>query len=176
MLDILDSVCHRMEEGHDVDLSHLDRILEFLKGYFYARHHAKEEECLYPALEEAGLSGEEAPVRGILMEHGEGRGRVRGMRDALASLHAGDAAAARDFIENARAYGDLLRSHIRKEDEILFPMAERCLSIDKREELTALFEKVEEERVGPGRSEEYDATLEELRRLYLEGGLERRAG
>lgn len=176
MLDILESVCRRLEEGRHVDLSHPDRILDFLKGFVDICHHAKEEECFFPALEEAGLSRESGPIRVMLMEHEEGRVRIREMKKALAALRGGDLSAARSFAENARAYGGLLRSHIRKEDDVLFPMAEERLSPEKWEELAAMFDKVEEERVGPGRHEAYHAMMEELKALYLEGGLERRAG
>jgi hemerythrin-like domain-containing protein len=176
MLDILESVCRRLEEGRHVDLSHPDRILDFLKGFVDSCHHAKEEECFFPALEQAGLPRESGPIRVMLMEHEEGRVRIREMKKALAALRGGDSSAARSFTENARAYGGLLRSHIRKEDDVLFPMAEERLSPEKWEELATLFDKVEEERVGPGRHEAYHAMMVELKGLYLEGGLGRRAG
>ena len=176
MLDILESVCGRLEEGTEADLSNLDRILEFLKVFVDTCHHAKEEECLFPALEEAGIPREAGPIRVMLMEHAEGRERIREMTEALAALHGGDRSAARAFAENARAYGELLRSHIRKEDDVLFPMAEDCLSEGKRKELAEEFEKVEEERVGHGRHEAFHAMMEELGSIYLQGGAERKTG
>ena len=160
----------------DVDLTHVDRILEFLKGFVDTCHHAKEEECLFPALEEAGLPRDAGPVRVMLMEHEEARSRIRGMAEALAAIRRGDGSAARGFTENARAYGELLRSHIRKEDDVLFPMAEERLSEETWKELADRFDQVEEERVGPGRHEAFHAMMGELGVIYLDGGAEGRTG
>ncbi len=45
-------------------------------------------------------------------------------------------------------------------------MADRFLSPQKQAELLEEFARVERERMGPGKHEEYHALLEELERLY----------
>ncbi|HRE89909.1 MAG TPA: hemerythrin domain-containing protein, partial [Myxococcota bacterium] len=59
----------------------------------------------------------------MLHEHDLGRSHVRTLRSfaALPSLPVGQA------VSHARAFGELLRAHIQKEDHILYPMALRLL-------------------------------------------------
>ncbi len=167
MLKILEQVCGRLDAGKEVDPGHVDRILEFLTVFVDKCHHAKEEDCLFPAMEQAGIPRDGGPIGVMLSEHVTGRGFIRGMTDAAAALRRGDKAAAARFTSNARGYIDLLRSHIDKEDNILYAIADARLSAEKQRELADQFEKVEEERVGPGRHEEFHRMMEQLKRIYL---------
>lgn len=106
------------------------------------------------------------PIGVMLYEHTQGRDYVRGMAEAVSAYRAGDAKAASRFAENARGYVPLLSQHIYKEDNILYPMADRFLSPQKQAELLEEFALVERERMGPGKHEEYHALLEELERIY----------
>jgi len=63
----------------------------------------------------------------------------------------------------------LLSQHIYKEDNILYPMADRFLSPQKQAELEEGFARVERERMGPGRHEAYHALLERLEEAYGRG-------
>jgi hemerythrin-like domain-containing protein len=58
----------------------------------------------------------------MLMEHDKGREYVRNMEQAV------QAKALNDLAANASQYARLLKEHIFKEDNILYPMAERGLS------------------------------------------------
>jgi len=46
-------------------------------------------------------------------------------------------------------------------------MADSVLSESKQDELFEQFERVEEERIGPGKHEEFHRLLEEIARIYL---------
>lgn len=167
MLNILEKVCERMEAGKDVDPGHVDRILEFLKVFVDTCHHAKEEDILFPAMERAGIPRDGGPIGVMLSEHVAGRAFVRGMAKAAEALRRGDRAAATPFQGDARGYIDLLRAHIEKEDGILYPIADARLSPATQKEILESFEKVEEERVGHGRHEEFHRMMEQMKRVYL---------
>lgn len=166
MLGILGKVSGRLESGQTVPREDLDRILEFLKVFVDRCHHAKEEEFLFPELERAGVPREGGPIGVMLSEHEEGREFIRGMGEAAAGLGRGDRGAAQRFVLNARGYTDLLLSHIEKEDEVLFPMADRMLDEAADRRLVEEFGKVEEERVGHGRHEQFHRLMEELQETY----------
>jgi len=166
MLAILGKVCDRLEAGQRVDPKHLEEILEFLKVFVDKCHHAKEEDHLFPALEKAGIPKEGGPIGMMLHEHQAGRDFIRGMAQAAAALAGGDAGAAKRFAANARSYSDLLLQHIEKEDNVLYPMAEARLPANADEALTAAFGKVEEERVGHGRHEEFHRMMDRLKAVY----------
>ena len=61
------------------------------------------------------------PIGVMLQEHEQGRGYTRAMAEAGARLKEGDREAGRAVVENALGYATLLRQHILKEDQILFP-------------------------------------------------------
>lgn len=168
MLQILERVCQRLESEGEVDLDHLDQIIEFIQVFADKCHHGKEEGILFVAMEEAGIPKEGGPIGVMLLEHGMGRGYVKGMREAMAKYRAGDHQASSRIVENGRNYIVLLTQHIAKEDNILYPMAEMHLSEEKQEELLEGFESIEQERVGAGKHEEFHRLLDRLKEVYLE--------
>lgn len=169
MLRILDRVAGRLQASAPVAPDHLERVVEFLQVFADSCHHAKEEDLLFVAMEEAGISRQEDPIAVVMAEHATGRGYVRAMGEAIAGCREGDPDAASRFAQNARGYIDLLTQHIDKEDNVLYPMADRALSPDEQGELLEGFEEVERNRVGPGRHEAFHLLLHELDRAYLQG-------
>lgn len=105
------------------DTQRLSDCVEFFRLYADACHHAKEENLLFHELEDAGMPGDQGPIAVMLEEHRQARALVAVMAEALA---AGTAAGAvrHTFRTAAFAYIDLIRSHIGKEDGILFEIAD----------------------------------------------------
>lgn len=167
MLNVLETVADRLERGEDVSHADLEAMLDFIRVFADSCHHAKEEDLLFPALEQVGFPRESGPVGVMLLEHDTGRGHVRGLAAAVARLKEGDASAAAEAAQHARAYAQLLDAHIDKEDNILYMMADMHLSESEQQRLVEEFERVEEERVGHGRHEEYHQLLHTLRDRYL---------
>jgi len=79
----------------------------------------------------------------------------------------GDKAASQKIVQNAQGYFALLQGHIEKENDILFAMGDRLLSKKMQDELFEGFEKIEEERIGVGKHEEFHHLLEKLSAAYL---------
>ncbi|MGE5283764.1 MAG: hemerythrin domain-containing protein [Actinomycetota bacterium] len=167
MLDILAKVCDRLESGARVDQRHLEQILEFLKVFVDKCHHAKEEDILFPAMEQAGVPGEGGPIGVMLAEHRSGRENIRKMGEAAERLGKGDRGATSQFVQNARSYIELLLEHIEKENEILYPMADDRIPEKTQQALLAGFDKVEEERVGHGKHEEFHRLMDRLKEIYI---------
>lgn len=167
MLNILEEICKRLESGEKVDLDHLDRIVEFIKVFADRCHHSKEEDLLFPAMEEAGVPKEGGPIGVMLTEHDYGREYVRGISQAISKYRSGDTEASVDIVKNAKGYIELLTQHIYKEDNILYPIADKFLSEKKQEELYEEFEKIEKERIGEGIHERFHELLHYLQDIYL---------
>lgn len=98
-------------------------------------HHADEEADLFPALIESMAGSDAVCLReltaGLAAEHRELESRWRPVRDALAPLAAG-AAAALDAAAVA-AFVGLCQRHIAREERELLPMAARLLGDDALE-------------------------------------------
>ena len=144
---------------------YLDGV-DFIRNYADRFHHAKEEDILFEALIENGMPRANSPVAAMLMEHDQGRAFVRGMEEAATRALNGEADQDGAIVSNARGYLELLREHISKEDEILYPLAERVLSPEKRLPIIEGYQRAVE-KAAPGLEEHYRAVVE---------GYERQAG
>ncbi|MCM8763778.1 MAG: hemerythrin domain-containing protein [Candidatus Omnitrophica bacterium] len=161
MLKILEAICKRLENKEDIPEENFEKIIEFLKIFVDRCHHGKEEDLLFPAMEEAGIPVEDGPIGVMLTEHNIGRDYVKGMSEAVLRQDFNK------FIENARGYVELLEQHIDKEDNILYMIADMHLQESKQKELLQQFEKVERERIGTGKHEEFHKLLHHLKKIYL---------
>jgi hemerythrin-like domain-containing protein len=101
--------------------------IDFIRQYADSFHHAKEEDVLFKALIDNGMPKDNSPVAAMLMEHDQGRCYVRAMEAAVLEAQAGGKGTCQAIADNALGYAALLREHIAKEDDILYPLSERVL-------------------------------------------------
>ncbi|TGE38720.1 hemerythrin [Desulfosporosinus fructosivorans] len=165
---IIDQITSLLKSGQTVELIHLDQILEFLAVFVDKCHHSKEEKVLFPAMEAAGIPREGGPIATMLYEHEQGRSLVQGLRSGVEGYRVGKESSISEIIKNAHKYGKLLTSHIDKENNVLYVMAERVLSAEKMVAMEAEFTRIEENEVGPNKHEEFHATLHALKSIYLD--------
>jgi hemerythrin-like domain-containing protein len=167
MLSILGQVCQQAETTGKLDTEHFEGILEFLKVFVDKCHHGKEEELLFPALVAVGVP-EDGPIAVMLHEHEMGRNYVRAMSTGFAGYMTGDNSSSKYVLQNAHGYISLLRDHIEKENNVLFVMADSLLPEKRQNELFEGFEKIEEDRIGVGKHEEFHGLLKKLSGIYLD--------
>jgi len=105
---------------------YLDGI-DFIRQYADRYHHAKEEDVLFKSLVDNGMPKDHSPVAAMLMEHDQGRSFVRAMEAAVQLAQEGSQNTCQEIADNALGYAALLREHISKEDDILYPLAERVI-------------------------------------------------
>lgn len=146
---------------------HLEQLFEFFSVFVDRCHHGKEEDLLFPALEAAGISNHGGPIGVMLKEHQLGRDQVQAMRRALDLYQTGKSEAAGELAGHARTYIELLTEHIRKENEVLFVIAARCLPSPQQTELMKGFDRIEAERIGTGKHEAFHRLIEHLEDTYL---------
>ena len=168
MLKILDKVCGKLKSAQELNQEHFSKMLEFLRVFVDKCHHGREEDLLMPAMVEAGVPKDKGAIKFTLMEHKEGRGYVLGMSEAFDKLKNGDPKASGKIAENGNNYIDLIIKHIDKEESILFPLADKVLSQEKQNGLEEGFEKLEVERIGVGKHEEFHQLLHQLKEIYLD--------
>jgi hemerythrin-like domain-containing protein len=161
-LNILDAMVGRLGSAGAPSAEDLRSFIGFLKEFADKCHHGKEEGILFPALTGAGLPQQGGPVAVMLSEHVEGRAFIKQMEQAVSG--AVDMAA---FTAAAQGYAALLRAHIAKENDVLFPMAERLLASPELDKIQGQFEQHEETVIGHGRHEELHRMLKDLRKKYL---------
>jgi hemerythrin-like domain-containing protein len=125
--DVLECVVEAEATTETLDMEAADKCVRFIRLFADACHHGKEEDLLFPEMENAGLSRTSGPIAVMLEEHRMGREYVGVMRKALDDVKAGDGGAVRTFVDGAYSYIQLIRNHIMKEDHVLFDIADRVV-------------------------------------------------
>lgn len=150
-LDAMGAWMTTLGAGSDSDdKAELARFVSFIQGFADAYHHGKEEDILFVAMGEHGFPRHAGPIAVMLQEHDLGRSLV-GVLDGLARQSATWTNEDRDTLERTvREFSDLLRQHIRKEDQILYPMADARLPATAQEEMFRRFQAFEEEQTRSG--------------------------
>lgn len=164
VIDSMIIAVQRLESGAQVRPDFFLEAADFIKGFADGCHHRKEEGVLFKAMSESGMPVQGGPIGVMLHEHQLGRSYTQTMRQAAQRLAEGDDTARPAVIAAARAYAELLRQHIAKEDGVLFPMAEQFIPSHQHEQLIHDFEHVEHEETGEGVHERFLALAEHLER------------
>jgi hemerythrin-like domain-containing protein len=138
------------------------KALDFFSHFADQCHHFKEEQVLFPAMEEHGIPREGGPIGMMLTEHEEGRSLIKAMLSAIPLVEAKNEAAKEILVDKAKAYLRLLKDHIQKEDEILFRIADDVIPSDEQKALLRSFEEHEAKEIGEGVHEKYLKIVEEL--------------
>jgi hemerythrin-like domain-containing protein len=153
-LAVLEHYGRELAQGKPVKAGTIEWLANFFKTFADRCHHAKEEQHLFPALEQHGVPKEGGPLGVMLEEHEEGRALVR----TFAQAEPKAAAAILRFVT-------LLREHIVKENDILFPLSDQVLPAPEQQAMMVAFEASEREIAGP---EVHRRLLEGLARLESE--------
>ena len=164
VLGALEAAAARMSSGATVRAEFFLQAAEFIATFADGCHHRKEEGVFFPALEAAGIPRAGGPIGVMLAEHEEGRRITRGLRAAAERMQAGDEGAATEARWKALEYAALLRQHIMKEDNILFPMADGAIVGRELEAVTAGFARLQREETADVVQAKYRALAEELER------------
>ena len=131
-LEVLDQMASRVAEGQPVDAGDVQALLRFLRKFGDDLHQAKEESALFPELMRTAAANQPA-LKQMLFEHDQERSLVEGLEDSLRTQKGGE------FAQLAGRLRDLLRTHILKEDTILFEIVEQSLSPEQDERVTRGF-------------------------------------
>lgn len=148
------------------DIEHIESIVDIIRNFADGLHHAKEENLLFPALGKKGFSLQQGPIGVMLNEHIQGRNYVKGIADNLELFKKGNKAAVTGIYKNMTGYAELLDSHILKENNILFRMADNVLSEIEQKNLLAEFESIEQNRPEGTRVNNYIERINRLAELY----------
>jgi hemerythrin-like domain-containing protein len=158
VLTQLERAVSAAEQGIPVPTDVFTDIGEFFSVFVDHCHHSKEEAVVFPRLAGSGQS-ELAPH--LEAEHGRGRALAAAYAAAVQAYAPGDPVSGRALATAARAYAAFLREHIDEEDRELFPAMERTLATDDAA-LVVAFERIEEERIGPGTHERLHRLIDDL--------------
>jgi hemerythrin-like domain-containing protein len=168
MLGIMTKIADNIKLERGFNLHDLESIVDFIKIFADKCHHGKEETVLFPALIIAGIPNENGPIGVMLQEHAIGRNYTKLLEKAIDDYKRQQTVTGDAIAQCILNYVTLMHKHIHKEDNILFPLADKVLNTHAQKEIAEQFEKIEEEVVGYGVHEKYHKLLISLKSKYLE--------
>jgi hemerythrin-like domain-containing protein len=140
LLSALETFADRLGEDPDNDRAVVREFAVFFSYFVDTCHHGKEENHLFPRMSAFGFSRAGGPVSAMLSEQGEGRDHL----NALIAIGAGSGSLTSQerSLVRGHALGYILRiqMHMKREDEILFPVARHSLPAFVLQELAQDFE------------------------------------
>ncbi len=143
MIALVEQNTALMEQGRFRNWQFFLDAVDFIRNYADRFHHAKEEDVLFVELIENGMPEKQSPIEAMHMEHDQGRAFVRTVEEAAQKALAGEPGQIPVIAENAKGYAELLRGHIDKEDNILYPLAERVLPEEVRDRMLKAYAQAE---------------------------------
>jgi hemerythrin-like domain-containing protein len=129
-LDVVDHMAERVANDQPVPAEDVETILRFLRAFADENHQTKEESALFPELLRTSAANT-APLRHMIFEHDQERSLVEGLEEAMRTKQGVE------FVQFAGRLTSLIRTHIHKEDYILFDVADRSLTTEQDERVTA---------------------------------------
>lgn len=163
VLDCLEDAAGRLDDGEQVSPDFFLQAADFIAGFADRCHHKKEEDILFVAMTARDMPQDGGPVAVMLQEHEEGRRFTAGFRSAAEQMTGGDAGAAVDVVRNVFDYVNLLREHIVKEDNVLFPMADQVIPPDHMQQMSEQFQQIVEQDEQNGRLAKYQTLAADLK-------------
>ena len=166
VIDALTAYAKAVHGGADHPREDLADAVAFIQGYADAHHHGKEEDILFRAMAEQGMPTDMGPLGVMLQEHEEGRGYTRALAEIAKAAGPWDEEQRKKLSWAATSYGSLLRQHIQKEDQVLYPMADQMLPEAVWRHLESAFEAFESDPENTKRAQDLRGKAERLVARY----------
>lgn len=148
VINVLEKAVNKLKKRQTVDPALFEQATDFIRNFADKFHHAKEEDILFKEMIKKGMPEKDSPIEVMLIEHDQGRTFVKGIIKATAKLKKGDKKATKEIIRNAKGYIELLREHIDKEDNILYPLAERMFKKEEKDKQLSKFKEAQLKKGG----------------------------
>jgi hemerythrin-like domain-containing protein len=129
-----------IKEDKDDVLNFYSRAVTFLQEFSDDFHHYKEEQILFPHM---GLRFSD-PINMMLLEHDEGRDYLQQMTECLKEIEKEEDSERlsrlfEELRDSSLGYTELMRTHIQKEDRILFPNIESSVDQETKAKIASRF-------------------------------------
>ena len=166
LLTLWKKIVIRMENGQEVNAEDLESLIAFMKGFVDRCHHQKEESYLFPALMELNVPEINKMVKELTKEHARLHTLVQEIDNSVEGFKKKDPRVKEKLVGYLKEYIGILSHHESEETDDLFIKADGDLTEETWGKLEKAFNKVEMERVGMGRHEEFHKLLDTIQQHY----------
>ena len=125
VIKAMESTIQLLNDGKQIPESILLPVIDFSKNFTDVCHHSKEENSLFPALEQAGMPRNMGPIAMMLIDHERSREIGKEMENSAKDyISSGNSI---KLISDMQQYVEHITEHLWKENNRLFMMAEARL-------------------------------------------------
>ncbi len=140
VIENIENECEEIKKGKPIDKEFFKEAVDFIRNYADKLHHSKEEDILFKEFCKNEENLHCNPVEQMLYEHDLGRGFVKGIEEGIRGRDN------KKVVENALSYCELLREHIYKEDNVLYPMSEEVINMKVWKDMLKKFEEIDSKK------------------------------
>jgi hemerythrin-like domain-containing protein len=159
MLAIIRDTLVKAEKNRKIDPLFVDKAVDFIRTYADRTHHGKEEDILFRALNDKGLSGPDRRLMNELIEeHVFGRSTTKALVAANTRYRNGDPSALADIAAGLRTLAEFYPKHIEKEDKVFFPASRAYFSEAEDQAMLAEFHDFDRQMI----HEKYRSLVDDL--------------
>jgi hemerythrin-like domain-containing protein len=138
MIEAIEIMARRIQHSRPVPPAAIAAATEWLSIFAHRIHRDKEEDVLFPLLRSKGLGEGPGCIGALLAAHDEGREAFKRM---LVSMAEGDQPS---WASAVWAYSQMMRLHIRREDEVAFRLADELLSDEEQLAMAQGFAQIDD--------------------------------
>jgi hemerythrin-like domain-containing protein len=136
------------EAGAAPDFELLSLMIDYIDLFPERLHHPKEDQHLFSAVRMRTADAEPL-LQELVSEHARGARMIDDLRYALTRYRLAGADGQAQFAAAVQAYAEFHWNHMRKEEEVLLPLAERVLTHDDWRAIDAAFSQTSDPLLGP---------------------------
>lgn len=153
-----------IERGEAPNFAVLRAMTYYIDAFPERLHHPKEDRYLFRLLRQR--TAEEAAILNVLEhQHAQGEGRIRELEQALVRFEVGGARHAQEFAELVNEYARFHWRHMRFEEDIVLPLAERVLTTEDWNEIAEAFSNNADPLLGTEAEKEFDTLFSRIAAL-----------
>lgn len=152
-------------EAQSHNPTQLTRALDFLLEFGDKVHNKKEEDHLFPLMQERGIPSEGGPLGVMLMEHEAERELLSRMIADVAKIPTLSADQLAAYKQEGLEYLKIRADHIWKENDVLYNMGRQVLTSDDANDLVEKFNEVDLSAYGAGAKENYLSMVVEMEKV-----------
>ena len=141
------------------------RALDFLLEFGDKIHNRKEEEHLFPLMQERGIPQAGGPIGVMLQEHAMERELLARMVATAPQLKGMTADQRAEYRNQGMRYLEIRAEHIWKENDVLYPMGRRIMVTGDNERLLAAFAEIDTAAYGEAAPEKFGRMIEEVEKV-----------
>ena len=166
LLDIMSNIALKIKSKDVFYPNDVEEIINYLIVLIDKSHQGKEDEVFYPELISSGIPKETAPLSIINYEHTLSKRYLNDISSCVVNCKIGNDFSGELLADSLTNYVVVIKNHIQREEEIVFPIANEVLSDEKQNEISQRFEDIEKKNISHSFLERFNRLVNKLKSKY----------